>query len=125
MHTAVGLSQLIQAFRLVLSVDGLRPHTIHNYVRTVERFAAQIDGRKPHRITAADVRTFIASLQDQCAAKTVCEAQLALRRFFRFLLQEGELVSMSLPDWERRSVRVDGKTGIRQVYMGTGRLCRR
>ena len=47
------------------------------------------------------------------------EAQLALRRFFRFLVREGELVSMGLPDWEKRIVRVDGKTGVRDVPLGT------
>ena len=182
MHTAVGSSVLIRAFRLALTVEGLKPHTVQTYVRTAERCAAHSNGRRPHRITSADVRAFIASLQDQCAAKTACEAQLALRRFFRFLLQEGEirrdstrdvklvryrvdpqptyseaevkrllaacdtrtlqglrdraivmvlfytgvregeLVSMVLPDWERRSVRVDGKTGIRQVYLGAAAL---
>ena len=28
-------------------------------------------------------------------------------------VRQGELVSMDLPDWERRLVRVEGKTGIR------------
>jgi integrase/recombinase XerC/integrase/recombinase XerD len=118
-------------------------------------------------------------LQERVAPKTVYEAQLALRRFFRFLLREGEtsvdptlpvkltryrvdpqptytpaevkrlllacntsspnglrdralvmtlfdtgvregeLVSMSVPDWDKRLVRVVGKTGIRDVPLGT------
>ena len=50
------------------------------------------------------------------------EAQLALRRFFGFLVREGELVSMGLSDWEKRIVRVDGKTGVRDVPLGTATL---
>ena len=36
--------------------------------------------------------------------------------------REGEIVSMGLPDWELRTVRVDGKTGKRQVYLGVAAL---
>ena len=179
MVTAVGYPVLVRAFRLALTVDGLKPHTIQSYVRVVERFAAHVGGRDPDSITAADIRDFVAALQLKLAAKTVNEAQLALRRFFRFLViereiqndpsatmklvryrvdpqptyseseisqllaacdtgtrqglrdraivtvlfdtgvRERELVSMGLPDWDSRTLRVDGKGGIRQVYLGT------
>ena len=33
-------------------------------------------------------------------------------------VREGELVSMDLPDWDRRTVRVEGKTGVRVVPLG-------
>ena len=178
MQTAVGLSELIQVFRLALTVEGLRPHTIHNYTRYAQRFAQRVNGRKLKSITAADIRAYIANLQATYSPKTVNEAQLALRCFFRFLLgegeigrdptcdmklvrylvnpqptsseaevkrlllaydtrsregirnramltvlfdtgvREGELVSMGLPDWDSRRVYVDGKSGIRQVYLG-------
>jgi len=36
--------------------------------------------------------------------------------------REGEVVSMGLPDWELRTVWVDGKTGKRQVYLGMAAL---
>ncbi len=38
MDAAVGYSVLIRGFRLALSVEGLKQHTIDNYVRDVERF---------------------------------------------------------------------------------------
>ncbi len=182
MHTAVGFPVLIRSFRLALTVEGLRPHTIDNYIRDVERFTTHFQGRKPNSISASDVRDYIAALHPDRAPKTVHEAQLAFRRFFRYLFREGEIrrdptsdmklmryrvnpqptyteaevrrllaacdqrtregvrdralvtvlfdtgaregeiVSMGLPDWELRTVRVDGKTGKRQVYLGVAAL---
>ena len=182
MHTAGGFPVLIRAFRLTLTVEGLRPHTIHNYTRDVERFAHYFHERKPKSITASDIRTYTASLQEKYAPKTVHEAQPGLRRFFRFLVREGEirrdptvdmklmryrvdpqptysedevkriltacdtrtregvrdralvmvlfdtgvregeLVSMKVPDWERRLVQVDGKTGMRRAFLGIATL---
>ena len=158
------------------------PRTLANYVRDVERFAAHCNGRDPASVTSADVRAYVLDLLGRRSAKTVYEAQLALRRFFRFLtregeidkdptramkltryrvdpqptysdaevkrllmtcstqtlnglrdralvmvlydtgVREGELVSMTLPDWERRLVRVVGKGGVRFVPLGTAAL---
>ncbi len=182
MQTAVGFPVLIRAFRLALTVEGLRPHTVYNYVRDVERFAHHCHRPKPKSIGHSDIRAYIVTLQESYAPKTVYEYQLALRRFFRFLVREGEirrdptatmklvryrvdpqptyselevnlllavcdlrrrerirdramvtvlydtgvregeLVSMAMPDWERRMVQVEGKTGIRRVYLGTAAL---
>ena len=83
MQTAVGFPVLIRAFRLTLTVEGLRPHTIHNYTKAVERFATHFQHCKPKSITTSDLRTYIATLQEIYAPKTVYEAQLALRKFFR------------------------------------------
>jgi site-specific recombinase XerD len=178
MDTAVGSSVLVRAFRLALSVEGLKPKTISDYVREVERLGTFLDGRPFETVTGTDVREHIVSLGDHLSAKTVREAQMALRRFFQFLVQEGEipkdptrevklvryrivpqpvytdtevrqllatcdlqtpngvrnsalvtvlydtgvrsaeLVSMQVPDWQRRSVLVDGKTGMRDVPLG-------
>jgi site-specific recombinase XerD len=182
MFTAVGYSVLIRSFRLALRVDGLRPHTIDNYVREAERFAAYHGDHFPHSATPADIRAFTITLGDGRSAKTVYEAQLGLRRFFRFLVREGEierdptstmkltryrvdpqptytnvevksllmacslrtpqgirdravvmvlydtgvregeLVSMSLPDWDTRQVKVEGKGGVRFVPLGLSSL---
>ena len=182
MDTAAVWSAQVRGFRLALMVEGLRPHTIRNYVGPVERFAQELGDTPPQRVSPADVRLFTASLQERVSAKTVHEAQRGLRRFFRFLLEEaeiksdpmremrlvryhvapqptyteaevkrlllvcnmksrdglrdralitvlfdtgvrvGELVSMGLPDWQRRVVRVDGKTGVRDVFLGTAAL---
>ena len=178
MQTAVGFPVLISAFRLSLTVEGLRPHTVHNYTREAERLAAYFQGRKPRSISASDIRTYVGTLQERFAPKTIYESQLGLRRFFRFLVREqeirrdptsdmklmryrvnpqptyteaevrrllaacnpktregirdralvtvlfdtgareGELVSMGVPDWEIRTVNVEGKTGFRTIYLG-------
>ena len=182
MHRATGYPVLIRAFRLNLTIEGLRPRTIQNYVRDVERFTRSLNGKSPRSTAISHIRAYVLELQDRCAAKTVNEAQLALRRFFRFLViegeighdptkdvklvryrvdpqptytelevkrllracdassleglrnkamlmvlfdtgvREGELVSMGVPDWERSVVQVDGKTGVRQIYLGTAAL---
>jgi site-specific recombinase XerD len=182
METAGGFSGLLRGFRLALSVEGLRTSTVEHYVRDAQRFAAHVDHRSPRSITTADLRAYLVGFQADHAPKTIREAQLALRRFFRFLLQEGEirrdptsdmklvacrvdpqptytevevkrlllvcdtktlegirnrallltlfdagvregeLVSMGLPDWERRRVTVEGKTGVRAVPLGIATL---
>jgi site-specific recombinase XerD len=153
---------------------------VDNYVRDVERFARH----HPYlfQVTASDVRAYILTLQERRAPKIVYGTQLGLRRFYRFLVREGdidryptstmksvryrvdpqpiyspakakrlllacnmqtreglrdramvmvlfdtgvregELVSMGLPDWETRQVRVDGKGGVRVVPLGTASL---
>jgi integrase len=37
-------------------------------------------------------------------------------------VREGELVSMGVPDWDRGSVEVNGKTGVRSVFLGSTAL---
>jgi integrase/recombinase XerD len=178
-HGAAGFPVLLKGFRLALAVEGLRPKTVNNYLRDAESFAKHFEDRSPRTISPGDIRAFVATLQEGHAPKTVREAQLALRRFFRFLVREGELrrdptsdmkltsfrvepqptyreaevkrlllacdsrtlegvrdkaliltlfdtgvregelVSMGLPDWEKHIVRVDGKTGVRDVPLGT------
>lgn len=182
MQRAGGLSGLIRSFELALRVEGLRPSTIRHYVKDVEGFAASVGERSPRRIKIEDIRQYVLDYQDGHAPKTVREMQLALRRFFRFLRDEGEvgrdltehiklvnyrvepqptysesevkqllmvcdgstrqgvrdrailltlfdtgvreseLISMDLPDYERRSVRVSGKTGTRDVPLGLATL---
>lgn len=74
MYTAGGFSALLRGFRLALTVEGLRPHTIHSYLRDVERFTEWVDGRSPLSISPTDIRGHIATLQDGRAPKTVREA---------------------------------------------------
>ena len=182
MDTATGSPVLIRAFRLALTVEGLRPRTVQNYVSSAEQFAAYLGDHPLRGVKAPDIREFTVIAQERLAAKTVHELQLGLRRFFRFLLQEreirrdptremklvryrvdpqptyteaevkrllmvcnprmrnglrdramvmvlfdtgvrqGELVSMGVPDWERRVVQVEGKTGVRTVFLGTAAI---
>jgi site-specific recombinase XerD len=141
-----------------------------------------LPGRAPALITPTDIREYQLHLTEGHAAKTVREAQLAIRRFYHFLVsegelkhdptremklmnfrvkpqptyreaevrnlllacdsrtiegvrnaavvlvlfdtgvREGELVSMTLPDWERRRILVTGKTGTRWVPLGLASL---
>jgi len=178
MDTAVGSSVLVRAFKLALTVEGLKPKTVSDYAREAERLGKFLDGRPFVSVTGTDIREHVITLGTHVSAKTVREAQMALRRFFQFLVQEGEipddptrevklvryrvvpqpiytdaevkrllavcdlqtlngvrdralvtvlydtgvrageLVSMQVPEWERRSVLVDGKTGVRDVPLG-------
>jgi site-specific recombinase XerD len=182
MHRAVGFAALLRAFRLALTAEGLSPRTVGTYSRDVRRFSSWVENRSPRSISTAHIRDYFAQFQNGRSPKTVREAQLALRRFFRFLVgegeirrdpprdmklacfraqpqptyteaevkrlllacdlhtleglrnraplvvlfdtgvREGELVSMGLPDWERRRVRVSGKTGVRDVPLGMAAL---
>jgi len=180
--TAVGSSVLVRSFNLALSVEGLKPHTVDCYVRDVERLAAFHEALDLRTATSFDLREYFLSLSDSVSPKTVYEAQLAVKRFYKFLVREGEierspaaevklvryrvdpqptytvaevkrlllackattpegvrdralvtvlfdtgvregeLVSMGLPDWQSRTVRVDGKGGVRVVPLGTNAL---
>jgi len=95
-HRAAGFPVLLRGFRLALAVEGLRPKTVNNYLRDAESLTKHSEGRSPRSISPNDIRAYIATFQDGRAPKTVREAQLALRRFFGFLVREGELVSMGL-----------------------------
>ena len=107
MFTAVGYQVLIRGFRLALSVEGLRPHTISNYVREAERFAAAHEGQEPQSVTPADIRAHVLDLRARCAPKTVYESQLGLRRFFRFLVREGDIQRDPTQNMKLTRYRVD------------------
>ena len=63
MFTAAGYQVLIRGFRLALSVEGLKPRTIENYVRDTERFAAAHKAQDPQAVTPADIRAYVLDLQ--------------------------------------------------------------
>ena len=93
MHTAVGFPVLIRSFRLALTVEGLRPHTIDNYIRDVERFTTHFQGRKPNSISASDVRDYIAALHPDRAPKTVHDASLPFAGSFVTSSEKGRYVA--------------------------------
>ena len=79
MDTAVGYSVLLRGFRLALTVEGLKPHTIENYLRDVGRFTELHP--IPGKATPADVREYVLSLRERKAPKTVLPPSvLAIRR---------------------------------------------
>ncbi|MCH7739765.1 MAG: site-specific integrase [Chloroflexi bacterium] len=91
MDTAVGCSPLIKSFQLSLIADGLKPHTISCYIRDVERFLNYFGKSDPLLVTPDDTREFVSWMQSERSAKTVHESQLAIRRFYKFLVREGEV----------------------------------
>ena len=93
MNTAVGSTPHLRSFQLTLQAAGLRPHTIENYLRDVHRLMGFLGHADPGIVKPDDIRRFVGWMQSERSAKTVHEAQLALRRFFAFLVAEGDLRS--------------------------------
>ena len=90
---ALGCDRLFESFELSLKADGLRPHTISCYLRDVRRFWEFAQTEDPKSVTSDQIRKFVTSLKSQLSPKTVHEAQMGLRRFFRFLIAESELTT--------------------------------
>ena len=84
-------NRLFESFELSLKADGLRPHTISCYLRDVRRFWDLAQPEDPKSVTSDDIRRFVTSLKSQMSAKTIHAVQISLRRFFRFLISEGEI----------------------------------
>jgi integrase/recombinase XerD len=85
--------RMFESFDLSLKADGLRPHTISCYLRDTRRlweFSRPVD---PKSVTSDDIRKFVRSLKDQLSPKTIHAVQIGLGRFFKFLINEGELTS--------------------------------
>ena len=182
MFKGTGYSGVLYGFRLSLEVAGLRPTTIKNYVTDTRKFLEYYFPMPPHGIQTIHIREYLSFSKTRVSSKTVYEIQLALRKFFRFLLEDGEisinpcegikltryktepqpmysledikkllsscdiktqngvrdyaiinvlfdtgmrvgeLISMSLPDWKNKLVKVDGKTGVRFVPLGLSSL---
>jgi site-specific recombinase XerD len=85
--------RLFESFELSLKADGLRPHTISCYLRDTKRFWEFARPVDPKSVTSDDIRKFVTSLKGQLSPKTIHAVQIGLRRFFKFLINEGELSS--------------------------------
>ena len=88
MFRADGYSELTHGFQLALEVSGLRPTTIKHYTTDAKKFLEHYSGGPPSEITPLHIRQHLALLKNRVSAKTVYEVQLALRKFFRFLVKE-------------------------------------
>ena len=80
-------------FGRMLSLEGLRNSTIYHYVRDARRFCLYLGDRGLEETTPALLREYLIVFQDGRKAKTLRECQVALRRFFRFLVSDGHLAS--------------------------------
>ena len=93
MFRADGYSELFHGFQLALEVSGLRPSTIKHYTTDGRKFLEYYPDVSPPEITSIHIRQYLVLLKKKVSAKTVYEVQLALRKFFRFLVDEGEIAS--------------------------------
>ena len=91
MFTADGYSELVHGFQLALEVSGLRPVTIKHYTTDTRKFLEHYPDVPSSEITSMHIRQYLVILKQRISAKTVYEVQLALRRFFRYLVEEGEI----------------------------------
>ena len=91
MFRADGYSELFHGFQLTLEVSGLRPSTIKHYTTDARKFLEHYSGGPPSEVTPMHIRQYLALLKKKVSSKTVYEVQLALRKFFRFLVEEGEI----------------------------------
>ena len=85
--------ELTEDFGRTLQLEGLRPSTIYHYVRDARRFCLYLRGRELSGTTPGLLREYLIVFQNGRKAKTLREAQIALRRFFRWLVAEGQLAS--------------------------------
>ena len=91
MFKADGYPELIQSFKLSLQVDDLKAQTIKHYTSDTKKFLEHISAIPPDDISPNHVRQYLDSLRARVSPKTIYEVQLALRKFFRFMSEEGRL----------------------------------
>ncbi len=92
-NSAVIWARYIESFSLVMKLEGLRPHTISSYVRDVRRMGELMEWQSPTSLKSHDVRKYVDWLSDRVSPATVALGQLGLRKFFRFLMDEGEITT--------------------------------
>ena len=107
MFRAYGYPELAHGFRLSLEVSGLRPTTIRNYTADARKFVEHYLDVPPSEVTPMHIRQYLALLKKRVSAKTVYEVQLALRKFFRFLVEEGEIAGSPCDGIKLTRYRVD------------------
>jgi len=88
---ADGYTELIQSFKLSLQVAGLKAQTIKHYTSDTKKFLEHFSPIPPDDISPNHVRQYLDSLRVRVSPKTIYEVQLALRKFFRFMSEEGEI----------------------------------
>ena len=107
MFRADGYSELFHGFQLALEVSGLRPSTIKHYTTDGRKFLEYYPDVSPSEITSIHIRQYLALLKKKVSAKTVYEVQLALRKFFRFLVDEGEIAGSPCDGIKLTRYRID------------------
>ena len=90
MFKAGGHSALFRGFQLALEVSGFRHTTIRHYTSDTKKFLAYYSYITPDEITPTYIKEHLAQAQKRLSSKTVYELQLALRKFYRSLAEEGK-----------------------------------
>jgi integrase/recombinase XerC len=83
---------LRRSFLRCLRAEGIRPMTTKRYdlsIRQFQTFAQQMGF--PREVTAEHVAHFLAWRQEEHAANTARNDYMTLRRYFRWLVEEGEI----------------------------------
>jgi len=86
-----GYTGLLDSFALSLRVEGLRPHTVSCYLRDARRLGEHSAWLPVAKLRVEHVKSYLDCLSERVAPNTVAEAQFGLRRFFRYLIAEGEI----------------------------------
>lgn len=75
-------------------------HTVQSYQNDLEQFSVFAESmNKPlDRLSARDIRLWIASLSKDCAASTVNRKLSSIKSYFRFLLKNGQIESNPAKD---------------------------
>ncbi len=182
MFITIGNTGIVHGFELELQINGLSPSTIKHYTSDAAKFLQYYSYMDVREIDASHIKEYLTQFKYRLSAKTIYEIQLGLRRFFRYLKQEGEitenpcedirlikyktapqpiysqdeikallascqmdsqtgirdyamicvlfdtgvrtgeLLSMAVPNWNSKLIKVDGKTGVRYVPVGSRTL---
>ena len=91
MFKAVGYSKVLYGFDLALEVSELKTRTIQHYISDTKKFLEYYSALSPLEITSLHIRQYLTLLKYRLSAKTVYELPIALRKFFQFLLYDGEI----------------------------------
>jgi len=92
-----------------LEVSGLRPSAIKHYTTDGRKFLEYYPDVSPPEITSIHIRQYLVLLKKKVSAKTVYEVQSALRKFFRFLMDEGEIAGSPCDRIQLTRYRVDSQ----------------
>lgn len=88
------LTAYLQVFLLTCKVDGLSPATLRDYKQKIGAFAAFCSGlgvKNPKRLTASDVRMFLAKLRETNSPISVGDYYRCVKRFLNWMVEERAL----------------------------------
>jgi integrase/recombinase XerD len=100
---SAGLSLRLDAFLHALVVEkGLARHTVEAYSRDLNRLASFLEKRGVNeweRVGTQDLRAHVAALRRQgLGPRSVARHAVSMRRFFRFLQEEGVIAEERVPE---------------------------